>query len=277
MIPRLDAWGVFFAVALLLVPSAIFPISRDEESMTESAGAMRDRVVAVTGVGSTGQLGFAVASKFFAAGARLVVAGHSDAVRGLADQIGPRERVVGVRADLTTTDGVAAVVAAASSFGRLDALINIAGGLTVMSSIEDTTSEKFRHEMGINAETVLLMSRAVLPLLRASRGSIVNFTSPAGEHALPSMGAYSAAKAAVIALTQSLAAEEAANGVRVNAIAPGMIDTDQNRFSAGADAKFVKREQVADAVMFLVSDAASGISGEVVHVVFAGPGSGVVT
>jgi enoyl-[acyl-carrier-protein] reductase (NADH) len=63
----------------------------------------------------------------------------------------------------------------------------------------------------------------------------------------------------------------------VNAIAPGMIDTDQNRFSAGADAKFVKREQVADAVMFLVSDAASGISGEVVHVVFAGPGSGVVT
>lgn len=269
MIPRIDAWGVFFAAAMFIMPSALFPISRNEDSMTDVQGTMTGRVVVITGVGAAGQLGFAVASKFFAAGARVVVAGHSDAVRGLADQLGPRDRVLGVRADLTTSDGVAAVAAAAASLGRLDVLINVAGGLTVIDSVENTTGDKFRHEMAINAETVLLMSRAALPMLRQSRGAIVNFTSPAGENALASMGAYSAAKAAVIALTQSLALEEAANGVRVNAIAPGMIDTDQNRFSAGAGTKFVTREQVADVVMFLVSEAGSGISGEVVRVVNA--------
>jgi NAD(P)-dependent dehydrogenase (short-subunit alcohol dehydrogenase family) len=120
--------------------------------------------------------------------------------------------------------------------------------------------------MSINAETVLNMSRACLPLLRESRGAIVNFASPAGERAVATLGAYSAAKAAVIALTRSLALEELAAGVRVNAIAPGMIDTDQNRASAGPDAKFVSREDVSNVVLFLVSDASKGITGQTIHV-----------
>jgi 3-oxoacyl-[acyl-carrier protein] reductase/2-deoxy-D-gluconate 3-dehydrogenase len=187
-------------------------------------------------------------------------------VRGLADQLGERSNVVGIAADLTTDDGVKRVVDAARAMGRVDALINVAGGLTVIDTIEDTTQQKFRREMSINAETALLMSRASLPLLRETRGAIVNFASPAGEHASAKLGAYSAAKAAVIALTRSLALEELDHGVRVNAVAPGMIDTEQNRASAPADQKYVSREEIADVVMFLASEASRGISGEVVHV-----------
>ena len=267
LIPRLDAWGVYFAAASLLLPSAAIPMSGGTSKTKESGGLMRDRVVIITGVGAAGQLGFAIARAFAAADARLIIAGLTDDVRGLADQLGPRDRVAGIRADLTTDAGVSAVVDAARSMGRCDALINVAGGLTVIDTIEDTTQDKFRREMSINAETTLLMSRAALPLLRESRGSIVNFTSPAaGADATARLGAYSAAKAAVISITRSLALEEIANGVRVNAIAPGMIDTDQNRASSPEGTKYVTREEVADAVLFLVSDAARGISGEVIHV-----------
>jgi NAD(P)-dependent dehydrogenase (short-subunit alcohol dehydrogenase family) len=80
------------------------------------------------------------------------------------------------------------------------------------------------------------------------------------------LGAYSAAKASVIALTRALALEEKANGVRVNAIAPGFMDTAQNRQSAGDDAVFVTRQDVASAVLFLASREARGISGELIHV-----------
>jgi NAD(P)-dependent dehydrogenase (short-subunit alcohol dehydrogenase family) len=265
LVPRLDAWGVYFVASSLLLPSALFPAAGGA-SRTSNGGVMHDRVVIITGVGSAGQLGYALARAFAARGSRLVLAGLTDDVRGLADQLGERSNVVGIAADLTTDDGVKRVVDAARAMGRVDALINVAGGLTVIDTIEDTTQQKFRREMSINAETALLMSRASLPLLRETRGAIVNFASPAGEHASAKLGAYSAAKAAVIALTRSLALEELDHGVRVNAVAPGMIDTEQNRASAPADQKYVSREEIADVVMFLASEASRGISGEVVHV-----------
>ena len=116
------------------------------------------------------------------------------------------------------------------------------------------------------------MTRAALPLLRASRGAIINFAAPAGLRAQARLGAYSAAKAAVVALTRALALEEKDAGVRANALAPGMIDTEQNR-AAVADphsVKWVSRDQIADVVLFLASDAASGITGETIHVLGEG-------
>jgi NAD(P)-dependent dehydrogenase (short-subunit alcohol dehydrogenase family) len=162
------------------------------------------------------------------------------------------------------------VAVARDRFGRLDSLINVAGGLTVMGSISDTTPEEWQRELQRNAETALRMTRAALPLLRESRGAIVNFASPAALKAVRELGAYSAAKAAVVALTRATALEEKEHGVRANAIAPGMVDTEQNREQAGEGAAFVSRDDIAAVALFLASPDSRGVSGETVHVL--GPG-----
>ena len=230
---------------------------------------MRHRAVIVTGVGGRGQVGFAVAQRLLAAGARVVVTGHSAGVNELATELSAHGEVVAVEADLTEPADAERVVAAARErFGRLDALINVAGGLGLIRAVAETGNEEWRREIQRNADTAFNMSRAALPLLRESRGAIVNFASPAGARAGKLLGAYSAGKAAVIALTRALALEERTHGVRVNAIAPGTIDTEQNRHAAEdpASARYVKREEVAEVALFLISPAASGISGETIFV-----------
>jgi NAD(P)-dependent dehydrogenase (short-subunit alcohol dehydrogenase family) len=232
---------------------------------------MMGNVAIVTGVGARGQVGYAVAAALLRVGARVVVSARGEAVEALAGELeaGAPEgvEVAAVRADLGTGEGAAAVVAAASDrFGRLDLLVNVAGGLTLIKPIAETTTEELESELARNAKTVFLMCRAALPLLRESRGSIVNFASPAGLAPVANLGAYSAAKALVVSLTRSFALEEAANGVRVNAVAPGMIDTEQNRASAapGAKIKWVSREQIAEAVLYLAG--ASAVTGEVLAI-----------
>ena len=162
----------------------------------------------------------------------------------------------------------AVVAAAGEHLGRVDVLVNVAGGLSVIKPLAETADDEWTREIDRNARTTFLMCRAALPLLRQSRGAIINFASPAGVRAKASLGAYSAAKAAVVALTRALALEEARNGVRVNAIAPGMIDTAQNVESAREPSavRWVTRQQIADVVLFLAGDTASGISGETIHV-----------
>jgi NAD(P)-dependent dehydrogenase (short-subunit alcohol dehydrogenase family) len=229
---------------------------------------MRDYVVIITGVGDRGQLGFTIAQRFADAGARLVLTSNSPDVGELADEIEIDEAMAfGVTADLTDERAIERLLhAVRERYGRLDVLVNVAGGLGVISTVAETTPEAWLREVERNAGTMLRMSRAALPLLREAGGAIVNFAAPAGVRAVAKLGAYSAAKASVIALTRALALEEKANGVRVNAIAPGFMDTAQNRQSAGDDAVFVTREDVAAAVLFLASREAHGISGELIHV-----------
>jgi NAD(P)-dependent dehydrogenase (short-subunit alcohol dehydrogenase family) len=184
--------------------------------------------------------------------------------------------VVAVAADLADAAGAERlVVALRERWGRLDVLVNVAGGLTVMKSVAETEPAEWRREMDANAGTTYAVTRAALPLLRESGGAVINFASPAGERALAGLGAYSAAKAGVIALTRALALEEGPRGVRVNAVAPGLVDTAQNREWAGdpdgtsgptPERPMVRRDEVVNAVLFLASDAASGINGEVVRV-----------
>lgn len=178
-------------------------------------------------------------------------------------------RVVAVRADLTSDDDIEHLFAVLRErFGRVDSLVNVAGGLSVIRAVSDTTPDEWQRELSRNAETVLRMSRAALPLLRVSRGTIINFAAPAGQRAAANLGAYSAAKGAVIALTRALALEEKAHGVRVNAIAPGTMDTEQNRrdASSGDAAEFVSRDDVASVVLFLAGSESRGISGETIRV-----------
>jgi NAD(P)-dependent dehydrogenase (short-subunit alcohol dehydrogenase family) len=265
LVPYVQPWAALLAAGTLA--AAAVPLAPRATAHSDTEAAMHERVVIVTGVSVRGQLGFAIAHRLRTAGARLVVSGSRAAVHELAAELGPADAVVPVQADLAGDEGPAAIVAAAQQhFGRVDGLVNVAGGLSVIATVEQTTPAQWTRELQRNAETAFRMSRAALPLLRTSRGAIVNFASPAAFRAPASLAAYSAGKAAVVALTRSLAAEERAHGVRANAIAPGMIDTAQNREGASDDARYVTRDEITEVVLFLLSPAASGVTGETIHV-----------
>lgn len=267
LIPSLEPWAAYYGGAALLALVSTVDRGRSEAPLSTGVTHMIDRVVIVTGAADRGQLGQVIARRFVEAGARVVLSARSDALEDAAADLASMGDVLAVRADLTSDSDVARLVGTARErFGRLDALINVAGGLTVIASVEDTTPDAWQREIERNAGTVLRLSRAALPLLRESRGAIVNFTSPAALRAPARLAAYSAAKAAVIALTRALAIEEKANGVRVNAIAPGMMDTAQNRSETGEDVTYVSREDVASVTVFLAGPGAAAITGETIQV-----------
>jgi NAD(P)-dependent dehydrogenase (short-subunit alcohol dehydrogenase family) len=268
LIPRYEADVIFFGMATVLLVARLWYEAAAVSSRDYNARVpMIGKTVLVTGVGHPGQVGYALAEAFIKAGARVVVVDRSDRVEQLAAQLG--SDTIGLRADLTSTSDVEALVLAIRErCGALHAVVNAAGGLTVIKPLAETSAEEWQRELQINSETAFLISKTALPLLRESGGSIVNFASPAGIRAQAGMGAYSAAKAAVVALTRALAIEEKLQGVRVNAIAPGMVDTEQNRTSVPnpEQVRWVSREQIANVVLFLCSDAANAITGETIHV-----------
>ena len=267
LIPNFEAGVIFVLAASTLLAVALIETRRPQVIMNANEFSLNGKKAIVTGVGDRGQVGYAVAERLIAAGARVFISGLKPDVADLARELGAES----FAADLTSETDVAALIANAhEKLGGIDLLVNVAGGLSVIKPVADTSFGEWEREIRRNAETVFLMCRAALPHLRESRGTIINFASPAGERAVAQLGVYSAAKAAVIALTRAIAVEEKANGVRVNALAPGMIDTEQNRATAPADAKWVSREQIANTVVFLASDAASAITGETIHVLGEG-------
>jgi NAD(P)-dependent dehydrogenase (short-subunit alcohol dehydrogenase family) len=277
VIPRAQAPAVFAAAATTVLAAGLLGWTDGEDAFESRRDDMNGKVVMVTGVGARGQVGFAIASRLLRAGARVIITGRGSSVEELAGELeagrpdGAVEEagVTAVVADLLSDADVDRLMRVARErFGRLDALINVAGGLSVIKPIAETSPEEWRREIERNAETTLRTCRAALPLLRESGGAIVNFAAPAGLRAVRTLGAYSAAKAAVVALTRALALEEHDVGVRANAIAPGMVDTEQNREQAEnpEKAKYVTREEIADVALFLASEASSGISGETIHV-----------
>ena len=267
LIPRYDADVIFFAIAATLLAARVwFDFTVAPSPILQAP--MTGKVALVTGVGDAGQVGFALARAIVEAGGRVACVDRSGNSTALAQQLGTD--AIGLSGDLT--DEAAAVGICdeiRARFGRLDAVINAAGGLTLIKPLAETTTEEWRAELQRNADTAFVMSRAALPLLREAGGAIVNFASPAGLRAPARLGAYSAGKAAVIALTRTMAIEEKNYGIRVNAIAPGMIDTESNRKSVDdPDAvRWVSREEIASVVVFLCSDAAKAITGETITVV----------
>jgi NAD(P)-dependent dehydrogenase (short-subunit alcohol dehydrogenase family) len=227
------------------------------------------RTVLITGVGRSGQIGHAVAQAFGEAGARLVAVDRNAVA--VAERV--REFAAsGIQAkpaagDLTEPDVAAlAVETALKHFGRLDAVINVAGGLTTFGPVGQTDSAAFDREIAINLKTAFLMSRAAVAALAQTRGAVVNFASVAYFRPAGQMAVYSAAKAGVAALTQSLAVELWPQGIRVNAVAPGMVRTPENVATAGEAAHYVEMKQVIQTVQFLASESSSGITGQVVPV-----------
>lgn len=227
------------------------------------------KVVLVTGVGRAGQIGNAVALAFGQAGARIVACDQN--------AVGVTERVrefaaLGVDArpcagDLTQPDLAAlAVETALRHFGRLDVVVNVAGGLTTYGPIEKITAEDIDRELAINLKTTVLVSQAAIAALTATRGCIVNFASIATVSPRSPMAVYSAAKAAVAGFTQSLALELADRHIRVNAVAPDTARTSDNVAAVGAGAAYVEMNDLTDGVLDLAVAGAEAPTGRIVPI-----------
>ncbi len=234
------------------------------------AAEFAGKVVLVTGVGRVGQIGHAVAKAFGEAGARLVLADVNAAalaerVREFATQ---KIEAVATAGDLASPAGAKAAVAAAHDrFGGLDVVVNVAGGLVYVGDFLALTPEAAEKELTINVKTTLFVSQAAIPaLLARGGGAIVNFASIAVVRPLAKMASYSAAKGAVAGLTRALAREFVGGGVRVNAVAPATVRTAANVAEMGADAKYLELDDLIRAVLYLASDAARGITGQVLPV-----------
>ena len=234
-----------------------------------------DKVVLVTGVGRAGQIGNAVALAFGKAGAK-IVACDRNAV-GVAERV--REfAALGVDArpcagDLTQPDIAAlAVEIALKNFGRLDVVVNVAGGLTTYGPISDLTVQAIDREISINVKTAVLVSQAAIDSLSRTRGCIINFSSIAYFSPQAPMAIYSAAKAAVAGFSQSLALELRDRQIRVNAVAPAMVRTMDNVAAVGeGEAQYVEMREVTEGVMALASPS-STVTGQIIPI--APPGSG---
>jgi meso-butanediol dehydrogenase / (S,S)-butanediol dehydrogenase / diacetyl reductase len=180
-------------------------------------------VTIVTGAGSG--IGAATARLLADRGHRLVLCGRrAEPLRALEDELGARA-VVG---DMATEDGTAAAVdAALGVFGRLDGLV-LNAGVMVPGTAASLTAVDWNATMAINVTGAFLLARAALPSLCASGGAIVAVASIGALRAGPEMAAYSASKAALIALMRSIAFDFAADGVRANCVSPGWVRTEMS-------------------------------------------------
>ncbi len=234
------------------------------------------KVALITGVGRAGQIGNAVALAFGRAGAR-IVACDKNAV-GVVERV--REFAAhGVDArpcagDLTEPDIAAlAVEVATKHFGRLDVVVNVAGGLTTYGPIQQATVADIDREIAINLKTTILVSRAAIEALSQTRGCIINFASIAYFQPQAPMAVYSAAKAAVAGFTRSLALELHDRQVRVNAVAPAMVRTVDNVAAVGdGEAQYVEMEEITHGVMSLASPG-SPLNGHILAIAPAGIGA----
>jgi NAD(P)-dependent dehydrogenase (short-subunit alcohol dehydrogenase family) len=235
----------------------------------------RGKVVLVTGVGRAGQIGNAVALAFGKAGAKIVACdqnavGVTERVREFAAQGVDARPCAG---DLTQPDIAAlAVEVALKHFGRLDVVVNVAGGLTTYGPIGQVTVEALDREIAINLKTAVLVSQAAIEALSRSQGSIINFSSIAYFNPQSPMAVYSAAKAAVAGFTRSLALELEDRKVRVNAVAPGMARTGDNVAAVGdGKTQYVELQEITDGVMSLASPGSS-VTGQIIPIAPAGAG-----
>lgn len=231
----------------------------------------------VTG-GGTG-LGFAMASCLAASGARVVITGRRlDVLEDAAKRLGPN--VFAEQYDVTDLAAAPALIARIEEcYGAPTILINNAGN-HVKKSVEDHTLEDFHSVLATHVEGAFAITRAAVPAMkRIGRGSILFTASMSSLIGMPGIVAYSAAKSAYLGMVRSLAAELGASGIRVNAIAPGWIETPmlhqaldgdprrrQKILDRTPEQRFGSPEDIGWAAVFLCSPAASFINGVVLPV-----------
>ncbi|KAB1068015.1 SDR family oxidoreductase [Tamlana haliotis] len=253
-------------------------------------GNVNDKVAVITG--ATGGIGFQVAK-------RLGQDGYTVVLNGIEDEAGA-ERIKELTAegitaeyygfDVTKEEEVTSnITKIGEKYGKIDVLVNNAGGLGGRSRFEDMTTEFYRFVMALNLDSTFFASRAAIPFLKKSdNASIINYTSIAGWNAGgPGAGVYGTSKAGVQAITRALAKDLAEYGIRVNAVSPGTIDTPfhaqikstkpevfaswKNNILLG---ELGKPEEVASVVSFLASKDASFLTAETIQVT-GGQGLGI--
>lgn len=223
---------------------------------------MQDRRVIVTG--AFGQLGATVARAFARAGAKIALLDLAPAIPpAIEAEFGAAHLLIRA-VDLADVEATRkAVAAAAMRFGGIDVLVNIAGGFRYEKLLDGEVAT-WDEMYAMNLRTAVVACKAALPaLLEGRRGRIINIGAGAAVRGRAGIGAYTASKAGVQRLTESLADELKDRGITVNAILPGTIDTPRNRAEM-PDADFTRwvvPAAIADVILFLVSDAASAVTG----------------
>lgn len=234
--------------------------------------------------GATGGIGFAVAKRLGSDGFTVILNGIDDEagknrVRELTSE-GISAEYFGF--DVTKEEAVTNnIKAIGEKFGKIDVLVNNAGGLGGRSRFEEMTTEFYRFVMALNLDSVFFATRAAIPFLKKGQNpSIINYTSNAGWNAGgPGAGIYGTSKAGVHAITRALAKDLAEYGIRVNAVSPGTIDTDFHKqikstkpevFASWANNIMLGRlgqpEDVAGVVSFLASSDAGFLTAETIQV-----------
>ncbi|MGW2364601.1 SDR family oxidoreductase [Streptomyces sp. NPDC001667] len=247
--------------------------------MTEGL-PLAGRGVVVTG-GSRG-IGAAVVRLALAQGADVVFGYHSDEKRAsaLADEMGaahPGRRCTALRADVADADEARRFATAAlERLEQLDVLVNNAG-MTRDTVFARMSRQQWHEVIATNLDSMYTVTKPLLmPLVKQRSGAIVNIASSSGLHGIPGQTAYSAAKAGVIGFTKALAKEIGARGVTVNAVAPGLIETDMTAAIPEDKAELLKSlipghafgtpEDVAHLVCFLASGRARYITGQAIEI-----------
>ncbi len=231
---------------------------------------LEDKVALVTGVSHDGQIGQAVAKALAESGAALAICARqqSNVEARAAELRQAGGRVLAMAADLTDESQIQQLIdGAIREYNRIDILVNLAGGLTRYKPAIEHGLDDWTSELNNNLLSAFLASRAVFPRMqKAGSGAIINFARSGLPQA--NMVAYNCAKAGIEALTRTLALEGRDFGIRVNAVAPGLVDTASNIAAMKPKdlKRWAKRDEIAEVVVFLASPAAAGITGQVIPV-----------
>ena len=232
------------------------------------------RVALITG--GAGGIGLAIARRFAGAGARIAVADiRIDAARQAAEELTRLGHgAIGLGGDVSRSqDADALASATVAEFGRIDILVNNAGIMGRTAPLWELQDQDWNQVIGVDLSSVFFVSRAVIPHMRARRsGCIVSVSSIAGKEGTPRLIPYSVAKAGIIAFTKALGKEVITDGIRVNCVAPGVVETPlldqlpleatQLMLSKSPMGRLGTADEVAAVVHFLASDDAGFITAQ---------------